>query len=173
MSDWMVGSLAWSAGVSLSALASAKHRPKRLVRNRKRPRLPGNNASATALVSPSTGERWRRMFGAGAMAAAMVASIGVRSETGVIGYENGTALYSACVATHPVQQGVCIGFVEAVSDVVVGPGFNGVKACPAQTVSVGQTRDIVVQYLAANPARRHLEAAGLAAIALAEAFPCR
>jgi hypothetical protein len=84
-------------------------------------------------------------------------------------FKSGNDLYEDCRRSSEI----CLGYVQGVFDVMsASTVYDGINAC-ASNVTVGQVRDVVVQYLAANPARRHVMAAQLVALALADAFPCR
>jgi Ssp1 endopeptidase immunity protein Rap1a len=72
------------------------------------------------------------------------------------------------------NRGVCGGYVEGISDALgADNSINGYTACFPENVKERQTIEVVIQFLVANPATRHRDAAGLVAHALAEAFPCQ
>jgi hypothetical protein len=87
----------------------------------------------------------------------------------------GNALYSYCAVPtkDETATSICIGYVDAIVDVMTANAINGFRACIPLTVSNPQLLDVVNQYLRANPAKRHLAAAGLVADALSTAFPCQ
>jgi hypothetical protein len=69
----------------------------------------------------------------------------------------------------------CGGYIAAIADVLSNKNnsVNGARACLSGGVTIGQLRDIVVQWLQRHPQHRHNGAEGLVAAALMEAFPCR
>jgi hypothetical protein len=87
----------------------------------------------------------------------------------------GNALYSCCAVPtkDETATSICIGYVDAIADVMAANAINGFSACIPLTVRNPQLLDVVNQYLRANPAERHRAAAGLVAAALSAAFPCR
>ena len=71
--------------------------------------------------------------------------------------------------------GFCLGYTEAVSNVMFDHNVHGFQAClpgEATGITVGQLRDIIVRYLEEHPADRHHLASSVAAKALSDAFPC-
>jgi Rap1a immunity proteins len=82
---------------------------------------------------------------------------------------------SADPATHYSDDAFCLAYIEGVMD-TIGEGLEirGLPACPAPyTAEAGQLKDIVVQYLKAQPQIRHIPAADSVALAIFKAFPCR
>ena len=83
-------------------------------------------------------------------------------------------LFAACSGGDG-GEGFCYGYVERVADAMLGSSnnsINGHRACIPAAVTVGELKDIVVQYLYRNVAQRHLLAGGLVAEALEQRFPC-
>jgi hypothetical protein len=120
--------------------------------------------------------RWRRLFTAGAVVAGMMAGSGV--EAANFAYSDGNTLYAEC--TNQAFYVGCLGYIEGINDAMAmiefaghSEGLVGYKRCLSARVSAGQLGDVVVQFLAAHPANRHLPAANLVAQALSEAFSCR
>jgi hypothetical protein len=71
------------------------------------------------------------------------------------------------------DSGVCEGYVMAVADAMSGDNsVLGLRACIDVQVKGTQVREVVVAALRRGPANWHLTARGLAAKAIAEAFPC-
>jgi hypothetical protein len=74
---------------------------------------------------------------------------------------------------------ICDAYVEGVTDTIAGVNAleaNGLaipSACLPKGIAPEQVRAVVVQYLIANPAIRHLAAASHALSALQAAFPCK
>src|SRR5258708_7092886 len=87
------------------------------------------------------------------------------------GFLSGNDLLQKCLLD--TDRLSCISYVEGISDALESNEVNGYRACVPNRVQAGQIADVVVQFLWANPARRHLGAGGLAAHAIASAFPCR
>ncbi len=89
-------------------------------------------------------------------------------------YVTGAELAAACVSEVPMDQGICVGYIRAVADVLGGPGakVDGIMAC----LPVGETNDelpdLVKDYLVANPQLGNLKADGLVAYVLSLSFPC-
>lgn len=65
------------------------------------------------------------------------------------------------------ERTLAIGYVMGVSDAQQNIGH-----CSGQSVTSGQTRDVVKQYLEQNPSVRDLNADLLTVVALGLAFPC-
>jgi len=56
----------------------------------------------------------------------------------------------------------------------LGPSlFEGIKFCPPDGVTVGQSARVAIRYLEAHPARQHEPFGDLAMQAFQEAWPCR
>jgi len=84
---------------------------------------------------------------------------------------NGNGLLDACnTKTDSFKQGECLGFIVGLSG---GIGLTDTRwFCTPENSNLGQSRDIIIQYLQANPGERHQPAAALATIALAKTWPC-
>ena len=115
------------------------------------------------------------------IAVALFWSVSVLSQpVGVNNFATGNDLYRLCSDQYDPAQMFCQGYVEGGAyaiDVVNSAKAHGIYtlACLPESgkVSVGQVRDIVVQWLTAHPERRHQPAAAEALWALATAFPCK
>jgi hypothetical protein len=120
-------------------------------------------------IQPPTRE-CRAVFFA-AILAASLATASADATTFVMG----NALYSYCAV--PTQDetatSICMGYIDAIVDVMTANAINGFRACIPQTVRNPQLLDVVNQYLRANPEKRHFTASSLVAAALSAAFPCR
>ena len=69
--------------------------------------------------------------------------------------------------------GVCSGFIAGIQDAAQVTGaVSGIRACLPPDVTLIQSKAVVIEYLEANPGKRHHSAAALTMIALIEAFPC-
>jgi Rap1a immunity proteins len=111
-------------------------------------------------------------------------------------FQTGNTLLALCTSADAGEKGVCLGYVEGVTDAVTNatnnayfrrtgttikpiephwlPGsFVPPTACISAGVTGNQVRDIAVQYLQANPASRNDAAFPLVGAALEQAFPCR
>ena len=99
--------------------------------------------------------------------------LGSPARAGVSFYD-GNKLLTICNDTEGVLNlGICLGYVEAVSDVLdSGAAISGWKACSPENVTAGQVKDIVTRFLVNHPEKRHYAAHTLVARALSEAFPC-
>jgi hypothetical protein len=86
-------------------------------------------------------------------------------------FQDGNDLLKECTQQNHII--FCLGYTDAVADALNGNSVNGYEACVPTTVTAGQLKDIVVQYLLLNPAKRHFLAVGLVADAISKAFPCR
>ncbi len=62
---------------------------------------------------------------------------------------------------------MAMAYVMGVSD-----AYQNVLHCSGNTVTTGQTRDVVKQFLEQNPALRDMAAESLVGYALKQAFPC-
>ena len=108
-------------------------------------------------------------------AAILAASLATASANATA-FINGNDLYSYCATPtkDETAPSICMGFIDAIVDVMAENAINGFSACiPLTGVKTPQLVDVVNQYLRANPAKRHFSAAGLVASALSSAFPCR
>jgi hypothetical protein len=102
--------------------------------------------------------------------AVMSVSTGARTAPGSA---DGNALYEHCQSSIVSLQGVCVGYVMAMADILAEHEINGFKACVPRSVTIAQATDVVKQFLARYPEQRHFMARGLVAAALSQAFPCR
>ena len=118
-----------------------------------------------------------------AVALVMSLSAAARGE-----FYDGNRLYAACSEDTSFNQGLCLGIVLGVVNTMserreelrrrglrrfysMALGFP--PSCLAKEVVASQIKDVVVQFLTAHPAMRHLSAPSLVANALGRAFPCR
>jgi hypothetical protein len=88
--------------------------------------------------------------------------------------QSGDDIYSECTAPagEEYRHIFCYGYIDGIADAMAGNAINGYMACIPMAVGGGRF-DVVIQFLRANPAKRHLAAAGLVARALSDAYPCR
>mgnify|MGYP006865009168 CR=1 FL=1 len=112
---------------------------------------------------------------AGAIFAALI--VGVAPPVwGAITFTDGNELYQSCQDENAGSSaGYCFGYIFGVIDSLDGPdrGINGTKFCLREGVTGQQVRDIVKNWLNANPQHRDYISSSLVAVALAEAFPCK
>lgn len=88
----------------------------------------------------------------------------------ITGFKSGNALYEECNSpiSSPAQTD-CMGYVQGLTD-----ALNMVRTiCTPEHVTVGQSKDIIMDGLRAMPEYRHLAASALAGAALKTAFPCK
>jgi len=111
----------------------------------------------------------------GIFATVLVTLQPVHAQTGT-GFATGDTLKVRCEnANDDTAVAWCLGYVTAIADVMAANNrVNGFKGCiPSAGVTMGQIEDVVSLYLNAHPESRHALAAGLAAHALEDAFPCK
>lgn len=94
------------------------------------------------------------------------------SPVGAGGFINGNDLYRECSSDSAFKEGICLGYIAAISDAMEDVYISGFRACYPTGVTTGQVTDIVRSFLKNNPAERHYRADGVVAQALSEAFPC-
>ena len=91
-------------------------------------------------------------------------------------FKVGNQLYSDCHGKTLVDQGICLGYVTGVADLLgalTGMGWSlGIRVCIPSQVSAQQVIDVVKQHLEKNPSLRHYSATSLITQALSEAWPC-
>lgn len=89
-------------------------------------------------------------------------------------YVTGAELAAACASEEPAEQGLCVGYIRGVADVLGGPGakVDGIIACLPGGETSEQLLELVKDYLVANPQLGSLKADGLVAYVLSLSFPC-
>jgi hypothetical protein len=88
---------------------------------------------------------------------------------------DGNGLYSDCEKGNLKCYGYIFGLIDALdlSELLTDkPPLPKAKTCMPAEVTGQQLRDVVLEFLRDNPAKRHLAAAVLVAKALSDAFPC-
>ena len=87
---------------------------------------------------------------------------------------SGNRLAKACQpgADGSFQDGICLGYVLAIADVINNGSINGQEACTPPGILNVQMQGVAQLYLADHPALLHHPAVELVAAALAEEFPC-
>jgi len=109
------------------------------------------------------------------MAVALFWSASVFAEFPMGSFETGNDLFGVCSDGREYLQGYCQAYVVGVADAMKANGYPIPSACipKGEHVKSEQVRDVVVQYLTAQPEIRHQAAAGHALVALQAAFPCK
>lgn len=91
-------------------------------------------------------------------------------------FYTGNNLYSDCTEPRGTnlyyqRSARCISYVMGVADQwSLQREMSGGSSCIPSGVTTGQLRDIVTQYLTANPGNRHLSAAALVMLAISQSF---
>lgn len=80
---------------------------------------------------------------------------------------NGNMLYQRLQSSDSTDRILSLGYIMGISD-----AYDGSAHCSGQSVTAGQTRDVVKLYLEQNPAIRDLNANIIIMVALGQAFPC-
>lgn len=82
-------------------------------------------------------------------------------------YFSGNTLHQRLQSTDVIDRMMAMGYILGVSD-----AFEGTAHCSGQSVTSGQTRDVVKLYLEQNPSVRDLTANIIVMVSLSNAFPC-
>jgi hypothetical protein len=83
-------------------------------------------------------------------------------------FKNGNELLTDCSAQDE-RSFECLGYVEGLADTL-----EVLKTiCPAEGVTLGQFKDVILKYLRDHPEHRHFAAADEGGEALIKAFPCK
>lgn len=88
--------------------------------------------------------------------------------------DDGNEIISVCGDQTYFSSGYCLGYIRGVShgaDMYFAS--KNTNICYPNNVTVGQLRDVVVDYIRRNPAKRTESAMLLVARASIEAWPCR
>lgn len=80
---------------------------------------------------------------------------------------SGNMLHQRLQSTDGTDRILALGYVMGISD-----AYDGSAHCSGQSVTAGQTRDVVKLYLEQNPAVRDMNASIIVMVALGQAFPC-
>jgi hypothetical protein len=84
-------------------------------------------------------------------------------------FKDGNRLLLDCNSPGAFSRGICLGFIQGVSDSPV----IGSRVCSPAGVLGSQVKEVVVRFLEANPTKRGQDASELVAWALADAYPCQ
>ena len=88
-------------------------------------------------------------------------------------FDTAAMLQRMCTGEDTFANGVCVGYVVAVADVLAeGNAVNRFRSCFTEAVTRGQLADVVVTWLGQHPDDKRYAAAGIVAEALSKAFPC-
>lgn len=116
-----------------------------------------------------------RAFCYAAAVAALTFCTPSRAQTTPLLLETGSNLLAVCTSDERVEQWVCLqylnGFIQGVTMAEI-IGKTEYYCLPKTGGSLGQYKDVVLQFLRANPARRHELAPFIVDAALRGAFPC-
>ena len=82
-------------------------------------------------------------------------------------YWSGNNLHQRLQSSEATDRLLALGYIMGVSD-----AFQDTAHCSGQSVTSGQTRDVIKLYLEQNPAIRDLNANLIIMVALGQAFPC-
>lgn len=99
------------------------------------------------------------------------------STTRHLTFVEGNQLHSWCSRQADGPSAMCFGYIIGIADgmeLIAGVADGDVRSVcyPADGVTLGQVRDVVIKYLADNPDKRHFPASYLVQNALSAAFPC-
>ena len=106
-----------------------------------------------------------------------LASHQANAATGMKGYFDGNNLYGDCKnESDTLAQGFCVGYVSGLVDLDLfyADMIEGYRPqyCLRNAVNPMQLKELVIQYLEANPEQRQYPAASNVIMALKNAFPC-
>lgn len=90
-----------------------------------------------------------------------------------VAVDDGNDMLTICNKSDSYSVGFCTGYIRALStgvDIIMAE--KDLKVCYGENVTIGQIRDVVVDYTRRNPAKRNESAIVLVAYASAEAWPC-
>jgi hypothetical protein len=109
----------------------------------------------------------------------LLASLATEAKAG-LAFVDGNQLYSDCTSSDYFFRGGCLRYVLGIYDAAeteaiwIGGHSTilGWHWCAPDGITAGQIVDVVVRHLRDNPQDRHLDAPGLIAKALSQAWPC-
>lgn len=105
------------------------------------------------------------------LAAGLLWSVSSFSQDEHVAFRSSNALYKDCTAqtNDLVARSLCLGYVAGAADML-----DEMKVtCRPTEVTVGQMRDIVVNYHRDHPESRHYAAPDEVSAVLAKTFPCK
>lgn len=86
----------------------------------------------------------------------------------------GNELWSSCRQSDSDHTAVCFGYISGVLESLIAmEALADLPACVPPTATYEQTRDVVVEWLRANPAKRHDPAVLLTMQAIWTSYGCR
>lgn len=86
---------------------------------------------------------------------------------------NGKDLLHFCKGQYDVDFGYCVGYVTAVSEIMLDQPVYGQSACNQGMVAGQQLKELVQAYMAGDPSAQLQPASVATAQALSRAFACR
>jgi hypothetical protein len=111
-----------------------------------------------------------------AIAAALVASVVSGPAMAAKDNNSGNQLLEDCTSKRgSISRGFCTGFVQGfMHGITVFKKIGAtIPYCTPDQVTIGQRRDIFINYLQAHPESRHNYAGMLYSLAMTEKFPCK
>lgn len=87
-------------------------------------------------------------------------------------FETGNSLLDKCQSQMIVENGVCYGFLEGISD-SLNRGRTDSNFCIPKGVNAAQLKEIFVRFLQNNPNMRHFTAVSLASEIFKTNFNCK
>ena len=89
---------------------------------------------------------------------------------------DGNNFHLRCSSEEYTNQGWCLGYTSGISDGIALSKLtdpeNFPSLCIPNEATVGQKKDVILDYIERNPADRHIRLALLASSAWNEAWPC-
>jgi hypothetical protein len=85
-------------------------------------------------------------------------------------FETGNKLYADCTSNTPFDEGFCLGYIAATSD--VADALKKIDVCTPKGATIREVVDVVKKYLTDHPAERHYSAFDTIITSLREVFPC-
>jgi hypothetical protein len=86
---------------------------------------------------------------------------------------NGKDLMHFCKGQYDVDFGYCVGYITAVSEIMLDQPIYGRSACNQGLVAGQQLKELVQEYMATDPSSQLQPAGVTTAQALSRAFQCR
>lgn len=102
-----------------------------------------------------------------------VAPGAIAAEVGDVGFIDGNSLYEACLSKEETYTLVCVDYIAGVADAQTDRvPYNTAAFCIPNGVTKEQVRELVVDWMRANPAVRHMSASIQVTLALKAPYPC-
>ncbi len=103
------------------------------------------------------------------VATALLATAGV-AHAQRVSKVSAKVLMTACASAK--QGDLCDAYLDGFTDAIRASGQANAVACVPQSVSGTELRDVVMQWLRANPTAQHETGEKVTHLALAKAYPC-